>query len=125
MKASFRHLPLIILLMIILFISIPEAQTSDNKTVQLSGEIGTYGELYTISGKESRRPSGIGRLFFKPRLTLFNNITMDFNFLLSTEGSSARQQINQFDFNPRWGWGEAHLGDFSQTYSEFTLNGIK
>lgn len=94
------------------------------RTFQLSGEIGTYGELYSIKGQERRRPFATGRLFFRPTLTFFKTFSLNFDVLLSTEGSSARQNINQFGLNPQWEWGNAHVGDFSETYSDYTLNGI-
>ncbi len=109
------------------------AQSSENAPItpkrrnpifRLSGEIGTFGELYSISGRPARRPSSTGRLFFRPTITLFGKFGMSFDITLSTEGSSARQQINQFALNPSWGWGSANLGDFSQDFSRYTLNGI-
>jgi hypothetical protein len=93
--------------------------------VTLSGEIGAYGELYAIDGISARRPASTGRLFFRPTLTLFKALSLDFDFLLSTEGNSARQDINQFGISPSWSWGQAHLGDFSENYSQFTLGGIR
>ena len=93
--------------------------------ITLSGEIGTYGELYSMDGDVARRPPSTGRLFFRPTLNLFNALSIDFDFLLSTEGSQARQDINQFGVNPTWSWGQAHLGDFTDTYSQYTLGGIR
>ena len=93
--------------------------------LSLSGEIGMYGELYSIDGAEARRPPSTGRLFFRPTLNLFDALSLDFEFLLSTEGSQARQDINQFGVNPTWRWGQAHLGDFTDTYSQYTLGGIR
>lgn len=92
---------------------------------KISGEVGTYGELYSISGAEKRRPSSTGRIFLRPTITLFNLIDIPFEFLISTEGSSARQNLNQFGITPSWEWGRAGLGDFTETYSEHTLNGIQ
>jgi len=97
---------------------------SDNIT-SLSGEIGIIGELYSIDGRDNRRPSSTARLFFRPTLTILNSIELDFNFILTTEGSSSRQDINQFDFNPKWSWGEIHAGDFTHNYTPLTLSGIK
>ena len=90
---------------------------------KISGQIGLYGELYSISGKNSRRPPATGRLFFRPTLTILDNFSINFDFLLSTEGSYARQQINRISIHPEWGWGEAHIGDFTRQFSRFTLNG--
>jgi hypothetical protein len=92
--------------------------------VRLGGEVGLYGELYSMQGQPARRPSSTGRLFFRPSLTFFNSFSLNFDFLLSTEGSSARQDINQLGINPMWGWGRAHAGDFSESFSPYTLSGI-
>jgi len=91
---------------------------------KISGDAGAYGELYTVSGRERRRPPASGRLYFRPTLTLLENFSISFDFLLSTEGSSARQQINQLAIHPTWKWGRAHIGDFSHEFSRFTLSGI-
>lgn len=96
----------------------------DGKAITLSGEIGSYGELYSIDGLAGRRSPSTGRLFFRPTLTLFKALSLNFDFLLSTEGNQARQDMNQFGLNPAWSWGQAHLGDFSDNYSQYTLNGI-
>ncbi|NOX65473.1 MAG: hypothetical protein GXO85_06660 [Chlorobi bacterium] len=90
---------------------------------KVSGQIGLYGELYSISGKDNRRPPATGRLFFRPTLTILDNFSINFDFLLSTEGSYARQQINRISIHPEWSWGKAHIGDFSRQFSRFTLNG--
>jgi len=106
-------------------------QTSNNdeqniikKNVRISGNIGTYGELYGISGREGRRPNSTGRLFFTPTITFLNELSLNFNVLLSTEGVSARQNISQIGLDPSWKWGSAHVGDFSETFSKYTLSGI-
>lgn len=78
-----------------------------------------------MGGRQRRRPASSARLFFRPKVSIGNALTLDFDFLLSTEGSSARQDINQFDFNPKWSWGEAHAGDFYQEYSPLSLNGVR
>lgn len=92
--------------------------------VRLGGEIGVYGELYGMKGQAARRPSSTARLFFRPSVTFFNSLSLNFDFLLSTEGSNARQDINQLGIHPAWGWGRAHAGDFSENFSPYTLSGI-
>lgn len=94
------------------------------KNVDISGEIGTYGEVYSISGRENRRPNSTGRLFLTPQITFLNELSLNFNIMLSTEGVSARQNISQFGLDPSWSWGSAHVGDFSETFSKYTLSGI-
>jgi hypothetical protein len=95
------------------------------KNIKLTGEIGAYGELYSINGQPDRRPNSTGRIYFRPTLELFGLIQIPFEFLLSTEGSSARQNINQFGISPSWSWGTLHLGDFTEEYSQYTLSGVK
>ena len=99
------------------------------EAISLNGDIGTYGELYSIAGRDSRRPSSTARLYFRPTLSFYDALTLSFNVLLSTEGSSRSfghqlNQINQFGINPRWGWGYANVGDFSETFTPYTLSGI-
>jgi len=94
------------------------------KNVKVTGEVGAYGELYGISGRDSRRPSSTGRLFLRPTLTFLNQLSLNFNILLSTEGISARQNISQLGLDPSWNWGDAHVGDFSESFSKYTLDGI-
>lgn len=99
------------------------------ETISLSGDIGTYGELYSISGRDSRRPSSTARLYFRPTLSFYDAMTVSFNFLLSTEGSSRSaqhqvNQINQLGIRPQWEWGYANAGDFTETFTPTTLNGI-
>jgi hypothetical protein len=106
----------------------PQADTTRQsffqRYVKLSGEISTYGELYSISGRERRRPASTGRLYFRPTISLFNTFSMSFDFLLSTEGSSARQNINQLGLYHSWSWGVAHIGDFTETFTPLTFSGV-
>ena len=104
--------------------SADSSQTFLEKNIKLSGDVGAYGELYSISGQERRRPPSTGMIYFRPTLDLFNAVSLSFDFLISTEGSYTRQNINQFGLNPNWSWGKAHLGDFTEKFSDFTLNGI-
>ena len=94
------------------------------KIVTFGGEIGAYGELYGSSGIDQRRPSSTGRIYFRPSISLLSTFTINFDLLLSTEGNSARQSLDQIAIHPEWSWGRADIGDFSPSMSEFTLNGI-
>lgn len=123
----------IIFSLFLIFISTAIAQelpdttdgSSSKDIFSISGDLGAYGELYSISGQPKRRPSSTGRLFFRPIVDFYGVFQLPFDFLLSTEGSSARQSINQFGLNPDWGWGSAHVGDFNKEYSPLSLSGIK
>ncbi len=99
--------------------------SSKGSAIRFTGELGAFGELYNMSGRADNRPSSTGRLFLRSTLTAWESISANLNFILSTEGNSARQNINQIDFNPKWRWGEAHLGDFSEEYTPLTLSGIR
>ncbi len=103
----------------------PAASSHSARPIRLTGEIGTFGELYSISGLAPRRPASTGRIFLHSTLTAWNSVSASVNLMLSTEGSSARQDINQLDFNPHWRWGEAHAGDFFEDLSPLTLSGIR
>ena len=101
-----------------------DTTTFIQKNIKITGDVGVYGELYSIKGQQGRRPKSTGRIFIRPTISLFNLINIPFEFLISSEGSSARQNINQFGINPTWDWGNLHLGDFTEDYSQFTLSGI-
>jgi len=124
-----------ILLLIVFLITLPVYSQNINglgsdsssflgKNIKITGDAGIYGELYGTQGQDMRRPESTARLFFRPTFSLFNLFSIPVEVLIATDGTTARQDINQFGINPTWGWGTAHFGDFSENYSEFTLNGI-
>ena len=100
------------------------SKTFIEKNISISGVAGVYGQLYGVSGIPGRLPPSLARLYFQPTVTLFNSLSMSFDFLLSTEGNSARQNINQLGVSPSWGWGSAHLGDFSSMFTPLTFDGV-
>ncbi|MCP4580441.1 MAG: hypothetical protein GY839_02405, partial [candidate division Zixibacteria bacterium] len=91
---------------------------------RLSGDFGLYGEFYSVSDGDARRPSETGRLFLRPTLTLFGTFSASLDIIYSTEGSSAKQDINQFAVHPKWSWGTLHAGDFSHELSKYTMSGL-
>jgi hypothetical protein len=105
---------------------------SSARRFRLQGEIGSEGELYRITGRDPRRPGESGQISFNPTVG-FGSLTVTGNFLLSTEGSSSlglgglpgRQRINQFGITPRWSWGKAYLGSFSDSYTPLTWAGVR
>ena len=99
--------------------------------VRFTGEVGSEGELYSMSGREQRRPSSTGRLFVRSQLELFNAVTVKFDVLYSTEnasdvmlGSSGRQSLNQIGIAPQWRWGRAYAGSFYDSYSSLSYSGL-
>ncbi|HSA54738.1 MAG TPA: hypothetical protein VLE53_03500 [Gemmatimonadaceae bacterium] len=110
----------------------PDSAGTNPRRWRLDGDLGSEGELYRMSGRDPRRPPETGTMFFNPTLA-YGSLTVTGNFLLSTEGSSSlglgglpgRQRINRFGLSPRWGWGKAYLGSFSDSYTALTWSGVR
>ena len=98
---------------------------NDENPVTLHGGVNFFGELYSIDGRERRRPASTARLSLTPTVTLYNTLKFNFNFLVSTENATGRQELNQGGVHPKWSWGEAQAGDFTESYTPLTLNGVK
>lgn len=92
--------------------------------VRLTGQANIYGELYDVSGTDRRRPPSTSRIVFTPTLTFSKLFSISGDFILSTEGSSARQNMNIMGLHPVWSWGKAHLGDFTDDFSRYTFHGV-
>jgi len=125
-----RRVPVLLLLLMVAGMLTPsyaEAQTIPGVT--FGGQVGTYGEFYGVNGTDRRRPPASARLFLRPTLSVYDKLTINFDFLLSTENrafqSSARQSMNQYAIHPEWAWGAAHIGDYRDTYSPMTLAGVR
>ena len=99
--------------------------STDAVGTRLTGEVVTTGEVYMHAGAEARRPGQSWRAQYAPHLELVGGVSVSADILLSSEGSELRQNINQAGFTPRWGWGAAHLGDFSRGYSGYTTQGLR
>ena len=119
-----RYFGLFLLAVLPLY-TIPAKGFAAGQQTRLGGEVGLYGELNSTSGREQRRPDALGRFFVRPLVTFANGAQLQFEIDLSTEGSSARQDINHFGFNPRWRWGEIYVGDFNLMFSPLTLSGVR
>ncbi len=46
------------------------------------------------------------------------------NLRYSTDDQFTTQRVNDFSFTPAWNWGRIYAGDFSTSFSEFTLSGV-
>ena len=102
--------------------------------ITFSGEMGSTAESYSVSGRESLRPSSQGEVFINSRLTLFGRFSADLDLLYSTaDGGGAgtstsglgRQRLNRLGIAPTWSWGRVHLGSFTDTYSRYSLGGVR
>ena len=129
-----QRLALAIAAVVMLAAAPAAAQTRDStaRRFQLRGDYGSEGELYHISGRDPRRPGESGQVFFNPMFAL-GPFTVTGNFLLSSESSSdiglgglpGRQRINQFGLSPRWRWGRANIGSFSESFTPLTWSGVR
>ena len=110
-------------------LALPAALEGQAGAVSVGGVMGTHGEANAVSGIDRRRPPTTARLYFRPTVTVYEKLTLNFDFMLSTENdafrSSARQSLNQYAIHPSWSWGSAHIGDFADSYSPLTLNGVR
>ncbi|MDZ7724195.1 MAG: hypothetical protein U5R06_15660 [candidate division KSB1 bacterium] len=95
-----------------------------NQNVQISGQSQIYTELYKSTGANPGRPPSTARITANPHLRFSDLFTVSAQLMLSTEGSSARQNINILGLHPTWSWGKAHVGDYSDYFSRYTFNGI-
>ena len=93
--------------------------------LRLSGSASMTSEFYRAHGTDARRPGAAWRISLSPQASLFSGIGMGLDLLLSSEGSDVRQNINQLGLHPGWSWGQLHLGDFSETVSEYTMQGTR
>ena len=93
--------------------------------VRLSGDMVTSGQLYAHDGIAARWPDATYSIQFTPQITLFNDVTAGLDILVSSQGNQVRQSLNQFGLNPRWRWITLHFGDFSDDYTENTLQGTR
>jgi len=46
------------------------------------------------------------------------------NLRYSSDDHFTTQRVNNYSFTPAWSWGRVYLGDFTTSFSEFTLSGI-
>ncbi len=95
-----------------------------SQKILFSGTSNIYGEYYNASGISNRRPPTTGRISLNPNLQILNLVSLSMQMLVSTEGTQTRQNMNILGLHPRWEWGYAHLGDFSDNYSQHSLSGI-
>jgi len=93
--------------------------------IRFSGDVNSSGELYGASGTQARRPGQSWRANVNSQLTFLGSFSVGVSFLLSNEGSQLRQNVSQFGLNPRWRWATFHVGDFSQNYSAYTVQGAR
>lgn len=129
------HLPLTLVTALALTAGAASAQLPEvaRTPFRFEGQARSSFELYGVSGRQPLRPASSARLMLNSKVTLFGSIEMGVDLLASTEGSFAagtaagpgRQQLNQIGLSPRWSWGRAYLGSFSDSYSPLTWSGTQ
>lgn len=92
---------------------------------RVSGEASSSAEAYQARGIDSRRPGGTWNMTLTPQVTFFGEWSIGVNVLLSSQGSQTRQEMSQLGLNPRYKWATFHVGDFAQSYSDYTIEGTR
>lgn len=92
---------------------------------RFTGEMTLTEQLYGANGIASRRPGESWQIGMNPNLLVFGQFNIGVSVLLSSEGSQFRQNIGQLGLNPRIGWATFHLGDFTDNYSPYTVQGTQ
>ncbi|HWH02331.1 MAG TPA: hypothetical protein VN674_01480 [Gemmatimonadales bacterium] len=92
---------------------------------RFTGEMTLTEQLYGVNGIASRRPGESWQIGMNPNLLVFGEFNIGVSVLLSSEGSQFRQNIGQLGLNPRIGWATFHLGDFTDNYSTYTVQGTQ
>lgn len=92
---------------------------------RFTGNVSVLAELYGISGLEPRRPGSSFRMTMNPRFSLFGQVHMGVDAMLSSEGAQVSQNISRLGLTPSWDWGTAYVGDYSHELSGYTLQGVR
>jgi hypothetical protein len=93
--------------------------------VRLSGSARMVTEGYLSHGIDPRRPGARWRMMLSPRATLFGEVSVSAELLLSTEETRFDQNISQIGLNPSWRWVTLHIGDFTNRYTAYTVQGVR
>lgn len=103
----------------------PGAPATAQLPARLSGDMTIGSDFYGVAGAPARRPGAAWHVSLTPQLTLLGSFTVGLDVLLSSEGSQLRQNMSQLGINPRYRWVTLHLGDFTQGYSSYTIQGSR
>lgn len=90
----------------------------------VSADAGVLAEGYHVDGRPSRRPAQSLRAYANPTFSWLG-MEIGASFLWSTENEFTAQSLNRYYLNPRWAWGEAHLGDHVPAISRFTASAVR
>ncbi|HYE58529.1 MAG TPA: hypothetical protein VD948_08490 [Rhodothermales bacterium] len=116
-----RSIPCVLLVLLVAAPAI--AQSPPARTRWVQGTVGVRGEAYSVSGRAGRRPPLLGEAFAQLQLQGLGMQT-GLNLSLSTDESSARQQISQLGLTGRWSWAEAGAGHVPYDWARYGLSGL-
>ncbi|HEX9581528.1 MAG TPA: hypothetical protein VF970_10525 [Gemmatimonadales bacterium] len=90
----------------------------------VSSETGFYSEAYRIDGRPAARPDGTLRFYASPTFSWLG-FAVGLNLLWSTENRFVAQSINRYYLNPRWSWGQLHVGDYVPSHGRYTASSVR
>ncbi len=88
------------------------------------GNITTYYEINSASDKTRIRDPAYAYYFSLNSSLDFHYFNIGLGLSYFSDNKFTAQRIQQLSLNPSWKWGNIHIGDFSPTFSEFTINGV-
>lgn len=89
----------------------------------LSGEFSSYFQAYGTNRPNNRRPPTTYRFSLTSAGSL-PFLTLGIGLFYTSEDRFTSQRINRFNIKPQWQWGAIDVGDFSPSFTEYTLAGF-
>ncbi|HTP13290.1 MAG TPA: hypothetical protein VMM37_06650 [Bacteroidota bacterium] len=88
----------------------------------INGNVGLTSEFYSATGVSGRRPANTQRGAIATTVTLFDQISLPFEFYFTSRQTGFQQPFNQFGVSPRISdWLTLHAGYYSAQLSEYTF----
>jgi hypothetical protein len=103
---------------------LPVVSLAQGRAPTLGAETGVYTEAYGISGRAARRPDQTTRVYASPTFS-WMGLEIGTNLMWSTESDLTAQSMTRLYLNPRWGWGQVHVGDYTPSLSRFTAYAVR
>ncbi|MDD5674213.1 MAG: hypothetical protein PHC61_08625 [Chitinivibrionales bacterium] len=95
---------------------------ADVKPLSLTGAFNATGGLYAANGVADRQDPASYRASLTPTVSIYDQLTLPFEFYLSSSGGGFRQPFNQFGVNPHIGtWLTLHGGYFSTQLTDLSF----
>ncbi|MEO0070224.1 MAG: hypothetical protein ABIK18_05485, partial [candidate division WOR-3 bacterium] len=89
----------------------------------MSGDFSSYLESYWSDRPINRRPPTTYR-FSLNTTSSFSFLTLGIGLFYTSEDRFTAQRVNRFNLKPQWKWGAIDIGDFSPSFTEYTLAGF-